>query len=149
MLSKYPKQTLHRMPFVQPSSIFTFQIFAKTQHFQRDKNIHVTALQTQNTLKMASLFPLLHIFDSPLPTRYRLYFPMHYLLPILPFPEGRESTVWEHSEQYSSLFPYPSPVLIWMLCLTLQPPCHPFILPSSFLSLERYLSTTSLLSGYA
>ena len=48
---------------------------------------------------------------------------------------------------FSSLSPLP--LLIWMLCLSLQPPCHPFILISSFLSLERYLSTTSLLSGYA
>jgi len=107
MLSKYPKQTVHRMPFVQPSSTFTLQIFAKTQHLQCDKNIHDTALQAQNTLKMITLFPLLHISDSSLPTPYHLYFQTHYLVPILPFPEGRESTVWEHSEQYSSLFPLP------------------------------------------
>jgi hypothetical protein len=73
---------------VQLSSAFTFQIFAKTQHFRSNKNFHDTAFQTQNTLKILSLFPLLHIFDSPLPTRYRLYFPKRYLVSILPFPEG-------------------------------------------------------------
>jgi hypothetical protein len=92
------------MPFVQPSTTFTSQIFAKIQHFHRDKNFHDTAVHTQNTLKMLSLFPLLRIFDSPLPTRYLLYFLKHYIVPILPFPEGREGAVGEHSEQNNFLF---------------------------------------------
>jgi hypothetical protein len=57
----------------------------------------------------------------------------------LPFPEGREGAVGEHSEQNNFLFSS-FPVLMWMLCLSLQPPCHPFILLSSFLAWKRYLS---------
>jgi hypothetical protein len=56
ILSKGSKQTLHHMPFVQPSSIFTSQVFAKTQHFRRDKNF-----QDLQCFSFASVFLMPHL----------------------------------------------------------------------------------------